>query len=261
MNCTNPYKIGVKFFIVFTFLLVLNSCNDYGKKITFPGTKGEVFYKGKGVTEADATAVGKFLEAQQFFVNDKKRSVQISKDGNRIKARFMLDKKALDSIQYADDNFAVLAVEMSRNVFNDLPVDIIYTDNVFKDYKTIPYKPAVAAQVATYEEIKHMQRKDYLKNSMYFDKAFSEPESKTMFEYFIKSGFFSPDGNNVIIVSKTQDNAIHFKFPINAANANAEGFQKIDVFAKALKKDLFARVPMQFEALNENLLSIKTFGY
>src|SRR5450432_1951478 len=94
---------------------VFSSCTDYGKKVTFTNNKGEVYYKGDGVTEADAKATGKFLEDQQFFLkDDKKRSVQISKDSSRIKVRFVVDEKALATIPNVDESFALMGASMSK---------------------------------------------------------------------------------------------------------------------------------------------------
>ena len=120
---------------------ILSSCTGFGSKVTFTDTKGEVYYKGDGVTEADANAVGKFLKDQQFFLNDdKERSVQITKVNGRIQARFVVDQKAIATIPNVDESFAIIGASMSKNVFNNTPVDVIYTDDYFKDIKTIIYK-------------------------------------------------------------------------------------------------------------------------
>ena len=261
--------INMKLFFSFPRLLAavlvfttLSSCTDYGKKVTFTGHKGEVFYKGDGVTEADAKATGKFLEENDFFLkDDKKRSVQISKKNDRFEARMVIDEKGFAKIEDADDKFALLGAMMSKAVFNNAPVDIIYTDDGFKDKKTISYKPDLLEAGKLTDEIKSMKTKKYENNTLYYGKDISEEASDTIINYLVKSEFFTPKGNNDIILSKTANGGAHFKFPVKASFANKEGLQKIDAFAKELKTDMFEGVPMQFEVLDEQLKSIKIFNY
>ena len=144
----NPFMHPFKLFIAFIAVMTVTSCTNYGKKLKVEGTKGEVYYKGEGVTEAEAAATGKFLKEQNFFMaDDKTRSVQISRKNNRIEARFVIDEKGIAQINNADEAFAELGALMSKNVFNNVPVDIIYTDNKFADKKTIAYKPEATVQV------------------------------------------------------------------------------------------------------------------
>ncbi|MEP6948022.1 MAG: hypothetical protein ABI863_02045 [Ginsengibacter sp.] len=254
--------INGKLFVAFICLFILASCSNYGTKVTFPDHKGEVYYKGDGVTEADAKAVGKFLESQQFFLkDDKKRSVQISKDSGRVKARFVVDEKALATIPNVDESFALMGALMSKEVFNNTPVDVVFTDEFFKDIKTIPYKAGALAAVNVREEINQMQKKEYNKNTLYYTKDIPNEEADTISAYLVKNGFFTKDGNNDLIVAKNPGNGFHVSFLIKASFANEEGLQKADNFGKEMKRDLFANVPLEFEVLNENLESVKTFNY
>jgi hypothetical protein len=258
----NKLTIHGKLFVVFLCLFTLYSCSNYGTKVTFSDHKGEVYYKGDGVTEADAKAVGKFLENQQFFLkDDKKRSVQISKDGGRVKARFVVDEKALASIPNADESFEQIGALMSKEVFNNTPVDVVFTDEFFKDIKTIPYKASALAAVNIREEINQMQKKEYNKNTLYYTKDIPGEEADSISDYLVKGGFFTIDGNNDLLVAKTAGNGFHVSFIIKASFANEEGLQKADNFGKEMKRDLFANVPLQFEVLNEHLESVKTFNY
>ena len=128
----------IKLLVLLFCLSGLASCSSYGTKVTFEGNKGEVYYKGDSVTESDAKAVGKFLEDASYFQNDDRgRSVQISRENGHIKARFVLDEKVIDSMADADKNFALIGAAMSKDVFNNTPVDVIYTDEYFKDFKKI----------------------------------------------------------------------------------------------------------------------------
>ena len=241
----------------------LNSCTeDYGKKVTFTGHKGEVFYKGDGVTEADAKATGKFLEDNEYFLkDDKERSVQISKKDSRIQFRMVVDDKGLAGLEDADNRFALLGAMMSSDVFHNTPVDVIYTDNKFKDKKTIAYNPSLRAAVDVSSEIKNMKKKSYMANTIYYAPDVEESAADTIMNYFVKSEFFTSTGNNDILLSKTSDGGARFRFPVKASFANEAGLAKVQDFAQQLKADMFDGVTMQFEVLDENLKSIKTFNY
>ena len=241
----------------------LSSCKeDFGKKVTFTDHKGEVFYLGDGATEADAKATGKFLEDNQYFLkDDKERSVQISKKDSRIQFRMVVDEKGLATLDDADNRFAMLGAMMSVDVFHNMPVDVIYTDNKFKDKKTIAYNPSLREAVDVSSEIKNMKKKTYMANTLYYATDVDESAADTIVNYFVKSDFFTAKGNNDILLSKTKDGGAHFRFPVKASFANEAGLQKVEDFAKQLKSDMFEGVHIQFEVLDENLKSIKTFNF
>ena len=259
----NPFMHPFKLFIAFIAVMTVTSCTNYGKKLKVEGTKGEVYYKGEGVTEAEAAATGKFLKEQNFFMaDDKTRSVQISRKNNRIEARFVIDEKGIAQVNNPDGAFAELGALMSKNVFNNVPVDIIYTDNKFADKKTIAYKPEEAVhENPVAEQLKDMSRKDFNNNTMYFSHTITEEEADTLFEYLKRTEFFIPDGNNDLIVNKTGGDGVHLKFPVKTSFANEEGYKKIDAFAQQLKNEMFARFPLQFDVIDENMNLLKTFVY
>lgn len=259
----NAFFSSRNIFTALIVLLALSSCTaDYGKKVTFPGHKGEVFYKGDGVSEADAKATGKFLEENDFFLkDDKKRSVQITKDSNRIRFRMVIDEKGFANIENADDKFALLGAMMSRSVFNNTPVDVIYTDDFFKDKKTIAFNPSFLQSAKMESEVKDMNKKSFAHNTLYYTSNITDAEADTIVNYLVKSDFFTSTGHNDMMLSKTPNNGAHFKFPVKTAFANEEGMQRIDAFAKQLKADMFGEFPMEFEVLDENLKSLRTFHY
>ena len=98
-------------------------------------------------------------------------------------------------------------------------------------------------------------------NTLYFAQNVDESVADTIVNYLVKSEFFTPTGNNDILLSKTMDDGAHFRFPVKASFANEAGLQKVQDFAQQLKADMFDNVPMQFEVLDENLKSIKSFKY
>lgn len=281
----NPIFSRSRLLAAFIGLILFTACSNYGKKVTFSGSKNEVFYKSEGVTEADANAVGKFLTDEKIFMNDdKKRSVQISKNNNRIEVRFVLDDKAATPTAETDEVFATIGTMLSKQVFNNLPVDVIYTDETFKDKKTIAFKPEVLenkkepvndnARQTSYnsdetspeekainDEIAKMGRKDYKENTLYYGDRISDDEAQKLAEYFKTSGFFTETGNNDILVNKLNNNDPFFRFSIKASANNEETLQTIDNYVKKLKAEFFEKESLRFEVLDDHMRHIKTFSY
>ncbi|HEY5407320.1 MAG TPA: hypothetical protein VIJ92_09535 [Ginsengibacter sp.] len=252
----------IQLFAACSVAITLVSCSGYGHKVTFDGNHGEVYYKGDGVTEADAKAVGKFLEDADYFQkDDKTRSVQISKDSGRIQARFVVDEKAVDTVADIDKSFEIIGAAMSKQVFNNTPVDVIYTDEYFKDIKKIPYTPSAMAAIDLSNELEQMDKKNYNSNIFYYSKNIGAEKTDTIYNYLVSSGFFSKDGSVSLIVSLLPNNSFLVRFPIKSSFNNADGLQKIDAFGKELKQTAFPAEPVQLEVLGDNMDSVKTFTY
>lgn len=243
-------------------LIVFTSCSDFGKKVTFTDHKGEVYYKGDGVTEADAKATGKFLEEAEFFIHDDKtRSVQISKKDGRVQFRMVVDEKGLAGIKNADERFAEMAAQMSKEVYSNQPVDLIYTDDKFSDKKTLPYNPALLEMAKVTDEAKSMKKMNYEKNTLFYATDISEEAAKNVLDYLVKSEFFMANGNNDLLLKKGENNGAYFRFPVKPEFTTTSGLKKISDYATQMKSELFPDVPLEFEVLDENMKSVKTFSY
>lgn len=133
-------KISLKLLTLFTGVsMFVSSCSNYGKKVTFEGTKGEVYYKGDGVTEADAKKLGDYLKTVDYINNTKETSFQLTKKADTYIFKLVIDKAFYDSAKGLDKSYKALGALVSKNVFEGKKVDVGLTNNVFEDFKTIPY--------------------------------------------------------------------------------------------------------------------------
>jgi len=135
--------------IILGLLMVatLAACSNHGKKIKVDGTKGEVYYKGDGVTEDDAKKTGEFLKTQGFFTADKGSSVQVTKAGEDYTIRFVYDKKVFETLEGAENAFKMLAIKAAKDLFGGKKVNIALANKSFEDYKTIAYDEALAKEM------------------------------------------------------------------------------------------------------------------
>lgn len=255
-------KVRWQLSLVALSMLTLASCSNYGKKVTFPDHKGEVYYKGDGVSESDAKAVGKFLDEEKYFSHDDQtRSVQITKKDQKIEARFVVDEKKLAEVKNVDAIFEMIGAQMSKQLFKDVPVDVIYTDDKFKDIKTIAYNKKLLESSGILDELKAMNKKNVFNNTLFFSEGITEDEASSLAEYLETEEFFTKTSNNDFIIGKTEDNRLHVRAPFQTSFLDEAGLQKVKDFAEKMKNELFANTNLDFEVLNEKMESIKTFSY
>jgi uncharacterized lipoprotein NlpE involved in copper resistance len=97
----------------------LVGCNTNGKEKTFNGV--QLFYTSE-ITEAEADKLGAFLIDSEFADGEDK-TVQITKNGNTYEFR-MAVKKGLENDQEFAPIFKQFAADISKNVFNNVQVDL-----------------------------------------------------------------------------------------------------------------------------------------
>ena len=237
----------------------LASCSDYGKKVKVDGTNTEIFYKGEGVTESDAKKTGDFLK-KEFIQDNKKASIQITKEGEVYTLRFVYDKKVADTLKGLDDIFKLLAFNISKEVFGGKKVTVALADDGFKDFKTIPFDETIekrleapSIDLSTYDH-------DTMDGVKFFWKGLSDDESKTIAEYIVKNGAFR-GGHSEIYMTKEGDRYI-LKFPIMAsARTDASYISEMERVSKEIKENAFANVPYSFVATDEQLNTFKQWDY
>lgn len=130
-------------------LLVLAACTDYGKKVTPKDSKGEVYYKGDGVNEADAQKLADYLTGVvKYFDNTTRKSVRITKaTGEGYDIRFVVNEKILNEKPEIADNYAELGAAISVDIFDNKPVNVFLADTHFKDIKSLPYDMEVVQRL------------------------------------------------------------------------------------------------------------------
>lgn len=125
------------FFFFFSTILVLTSCEDYGNKVSI-NNKSDVFYKGNGVTEADAKKLGNFLLKQGYFTTVDNRSVQLLKDGDTYIVKFVVDEEKLKKDkENVVLGFKVWQMWIQDGVFNGAKTKLILADSQLEDLQTV----------------------------------------------------------------------------------------------------------------------------
>lgn len=125
------------FFLLVSATLLFTACNDHGAKVSI-NDKSEVYYKGDGVTEADAKKLGDFLLKQGYFTTTDTRSVQLLKVGDAYTVKFVVDEEKLKKDK---ENvllgFKVWQMWIKDNVFNGAQTNLILADDQLKDLQPV----------------------------------------------------------------------------------------------------------------------------
>jgi hypothetical protein len=144
------------FFLLLPISILMSCGNEYGNKVTI-NSKSDVFYKGEGVTEADAKRLGDMLLKEGYFDTTSSKSVQLTKDSSTWVVRLVVDR---EKFAKADGTIAmsmkIMEMVISEQVFNKEntrlelvddkmnPIDIVgkpaATNDSLSNQETIPKK-------------------------------------------------------------------------------------------------------------------------
>lgn len=118
--------------------LVFTSCDDFGTKVAI-NDKSDVYYKGEGITEADAKNLGTLLSEMSFFSNTgEQKSVQLTKEKDTYFVRFVIDQNAYEkNKEAANSSFRLIQGVISESLFAGSPTKVVLTDNKFEDVAQI----------------------------------------------------------------------------------------------------------------------------
>ncbi len=256
--------------------LLITSCNKFGKKVSVEGTKGEVYYKGEGVTESDAKTLGTYLKDDlKYFSNDNVTSVQLLKAASGgYDVRFVVDEKKLKALENSDAIFESYGSAMSIDLYKNQPVNIFLADENMKDLKSLPFnKKATEEMIAKIEADKNPQTsanplEDYDKQvaegiTFYWKDPVTDADAETIGKAIIKTGAFSGgDGKTVNVIMEKEGDRYLVKFPVaEGYRTDAAYLATIETVAKQIKDAAFANSSYSFVMTDEMLNPVKSWDY
>jgi len=258
--------------------LLLSSCTDYGKKLKAEGTKGEVYYKGEGVTESDAKKLSDYLKEVKYF-DETEKSVQLvkAKDGG-FDVRFVIDEKKLKETKGAEEGFVAMGALISKNVFGNQAVNICLADDHMKDIKVLPFDRKKADALMAADEPKTNtgddtgvatgSLDDYDKQiesgiTFYWKAPITDQEAETIGKAVIATGDFgggTPESTNIFIEKEGDKYLV--KFPVADAYLNdASTLTSLEAIGRKLKNAAFANVPFSFVMMDVKRNSVQSWDY
>jgi len=153
--------------------LGLFACSNYGDKVSKENL--EVYYKD-GATKEEAQ---KTLDKLYNKEDKEKKSLQLSKSGDTINFKMVIDEKKMKDL--SDDDIFLMSHYLSDTVYNGAPVNIIFADNKFVTIRTVAFRkitlndeygdPAKAGKIEVYSRggfsLEHAQQMaDYIQTQL-----------------------------------------------------------------------------------------------
>ncbi len=127
---------------------------DYDKKHS-------VYYKGEGLTEADAKKAANYLHDLGYFANDNEASIQITSSKelkDTIGVHFIVQKdKVTPEVETA---FTSITADMANKIFNGKPVHLYLTDKYFDNVKDLGYVPPAQQQTEQKTDTETIKKTD-----------------------------------------------------------------------------------------------------
>jgi len=263
-------------FLLVLVALVFSSCTSYGKKIKSDGTKGEVYYKGDGVTESDGKKLCNYLKEIGYFDNDTKSVQLVKAPSGGYDVRFVVDEKKLKASPTAEDGFVGMGALISKNVFANQAVNIFLADEKMKDIKSLPYDKKKAEALLSVDEKKPdvdnsanaSDLSGYSKRieggiTFRWKQPVTDDEADIIGKAIIATGDFAggtPETTN-IFMEKEGDRYI-VKFPVSEEfTEDPATLSLMEAVSKKLKDAAFANVPFSFYMIDVNMKPVQNWEH
>lgn len=189
--------------------LMLTACNNYGTKVQVTPT-AEVYYKGEGVTEADAKKLGDFLVQQGYFDSTKETTVQLLKEADTYVVKMVIDEEEVAKDKdFYKRFFWYLQQPIAEGVFSGAKTKIVFANDQLKDLETL----GGIAKAATHAN----------NRVLYNPEGITESDAKNLDAYFVQTGFFTGAKPMDILLQKDKDEySVRFLVDEAALNADKE---------------------------------------
>lgn len=169
-------------------------CNDYGTKLDYNGS--DVYYT-KNVTEAEAKAVGDYLDKEGYFKSGRK-SFRLDKDGNVYRFQIILDDNYKANELYPE-GFKLTGARISHFALKDAPVAMVLSNNKFEELETI--------EADAVGKLLHHE-----KGELSYIGDITKEQAQQVLD-LLKKKYFSKDHASTIQIKKVGD-AIHLRFVV-----------------------------------------------
>ena len=237
-----------KMILVLCIAVALAACTNYGDKVSKDYL--EVYYKD-GATKEEAQKTLNYLYPQWKEADGKtaKKSVQLTKKGDTINFRMVVDKDKLKKVE--DETFYAMANLFSQKIFGDKPVNMVFTDNSFKEIKTLVYKKVAA------DEPQYGEKVTSGTIEVYAQDGFSMEQTKTLAAYLDKE----MGGSQTISfqVTKADDGSAIVRMATDEAKVQQIGDAPFKELMKEISEKVFNGSEVKLELTDVRFNPYKKF--
>ena len=184
--------------VVVSAISVLNS--GLGHRMTFH--KGDVFYK-KPVTLGEAQRVGEFLVEQQYFNAQNASTVQLDKDNELYKLRFVVNPAAVTA-PWVTIQYGLFASGIAQSILGGKPLEVTLNDQHMNFVKTVPPSAKLA----------------FGKGVLFYTHPINVNEARAVGEQLVEMRLFTTDRGNRVHLGR-EDATYQLRFIIDLSRGDA----------------------------------------
>lgn len=231
-------------------LIFFSSCTNYGKKAKSGNI--EVYYKEGATKEQAQKTADLFLEAlQSADPNDKAtKSFQLTKPGDTLLLKMVVGDKARMNAA-GDDAFYAMVGLISDSVYNGKPVNISFTDNKFKAFRTLTYNPARLINFGVKVTSGNVE--------VYAKDGFSSEHAQMLADFLNKD--MNPANVISFQVSMPEGQPYHVSMASEPGKAKTIDDETIEDLCARMSKEVFSGVDLVFHFTDLKFEPFRTYNY
>jgi hypothetical protein len=195
---------GVTAAIALAVGLIFLFTPNYGNKLTF--RKGELYYQNP-VSQDDAGRVGEYLVACGFFSDEKSVAVQLAREDDVYRLRFVINPKSVDD-PLANIIFGVMGSEIARDLLAGGPIEVALADEHLKPIKVVP----------------GWGKLPFGKGELYFSDRVGPILARNVGQLLVQSGLFNDQKEASVFLGKEQD-GYELRFVVDTSHPNDPEFK------------------------------------
>ena len=176
------------------------------------------------------------------------KSIQITQNGDTVNFRLVSIMKVMDKM--GEETFYAIGNEISENLFNGAPVNVVLTDNRFKTIHTYSYKKVAKSDYG--EKISSGNIEVYYKESS------NNEEARRLADYLANS----INADNVISFQiSNEEQGIVLRMVSSPEKASTLEDGEFYSMAAEISKNVFKDAPVKFQLTDDKFNPFKTFEY
>jgi hypothetical protein len=219
---------------------------EAGQKLTFQA--GTLFYVAP-ISEEEARDLGDYLVQAGFF-KEKPAAVQIRRNGATWEFR-MVVKEDFDKREGFLDACKKMALELSRNVFDDAPVEIQFCDRSLKTIGALAFPDPIEGWVGFLGT-----ELPFNKAKLYYVVPVTEAEAKRLGDYLVANAKFG-DSPSTIQLRKSGSTYI-YRFPVQAGYDQDKSYVKVvSQFCMELSQRVFGGAVVNVHLCDETMRTLR----
>lgn len=219
---------------------------EAGQKLTFKA--GNLFYVAP-VGEEEARDLGNYLVQAGFFTAQP-ATVQVAKKGETWEFR-MVVKEDFDKLEGFLDAGKKMALELSRNVFDDAPVEIQFCDKSLKIVGALAFPDPMEGWVGFLGT-----ELTFSKAKLYYVVPVTEAEAKKLGDYLVANSRF---GNTPATVQLRKSGSTYiYRFPVQAGHDQDEDhIRVVKQFGMELSQQVFDGAVVDVDLCDETMRTLR----